>query len=442
MPFTTPGSGQRPHDRGRRDARLRDGLGARGGRTPASTAWSCRSAAARSRARSSARSRTPRCSRRPSGCRRSTRCRPRAATRSSAPTAGPRARRRRRDRRAHRRGDGVRAHATGPSSCGRGSRSRRASPTGILDDETYDWAAVVAGMLATDGSPRGRFRGRAPGGERARARDHRHRRRPHGLVGPRRPARARAPGRDRTDERVAVLFTGMPTGRRNRHEELRRTGHPVAEGLRARGVHARVRGLRPAPAPCPRPPQHRPAEGQDAAHGLLPAEHAHPHGDRGRDAPPRRARARVLGREDDARRRLLPGVDQGHRPHARVLRGRHRDAALRAGRAGRGREARLDPGHQLRRRLGRAPDAGPHRPLHDVEGEGPPRRPEVPARRRHAHAHDALDPVRVLAASTSSPTSSARPRCRSCPSSRPSSTSGTSATRRSGRSPSASPTAT
>jgi threonine dehydratase len=25
--------------------------------------------------------------------------------------------------------------------------------TGILDDETYDWAAVVAGMLATDGSP-------------------------------------------------------------------------------------------------------------------------------------------------------------------------------------------------------------------------------------------------------------------------------------------------
>jgi len=25
--------------------------------------------------------------------------------------------------------------------------------TGILDDETYDWAAVVAGMLATDGTP-------------------------------------------------------------------------------------------------------------------------------------------------------------------------------------------------------------------------------------------------------------------------------------------------
>jgi len=29
----------------------------------------------------------------------------------------------------------------------------RSIATGILDDETYDWAAVVAGMLATDGSP-------------------------------------------------------------------------------------------------------------------------------------------------------------------------------------------------------------------------------------------------------------------------------------------------
>ncbi len=29
----------------------------------------------------------------------------------------------------------------------------RGVATGILDDETYDWAAVVAGMLATDGSP-------------------------------------------------------------------------------------------------------------------------------------------------------------------------------------------------------------------------------------------------------------------------------------------------
>jgi threonine synthase len=29
----------------------------------------------------------------------------------------------------------------------------RSVAEGILDDETYDWAAVVAGMLATDGAP-------------------------------------------------------------------------------------------------------------------------------------------------------------------------------------------------------------------------------------------------------------------------------------------------
>ena len=46
--------------------------------------------------------------------------------------------------------------------------------------------------------------------------------------------------------------------------------------------------------------------------------------------------------------------------------------------------------HQRRRRLGRAPDPDPDRPLHGAAGEGPHRRPEVAGRRRHAHAHDAL----------------------------------------------------
>ena len=54
-------------------------------------------------------------------------------------------------------------------------------------------------------------------------------------------------------------------------------------------------------------------------------------------------------------------------------------------------------GDQLRRRLGRAPDAGAHRPLHDPEGAGHARRAHVPARRRHAHADDALDPLRAVA---------------------------------------------
>ena len=41
--------------------------------------------------------------------------------------------------------------------------------------------------------------------------------------------------------------------------------------------------------------------GQDAADGLLPAEHAHADVDGGRDAPPRRSRARLRRREDDTR---------------------------------------------------------------------------------------------------------------------------------------------
>ena len=83
------------------------------------------------------------------------------------------------------------------------------------------------------------------------------------------------------------------------------------------------------------------------------------------------------------------------------------------------------PGHQLRRRLGRAPDPGAHRPVHDLEATRAPRRAEVPLRRRHADAHDALDPLRHAPSSTSKASWSARRRCRCSPSSRPSSTSAT-----------------
>ena len=51
-------------------------------------------------------------------------------------------------------------------------------------------------------------------------------------------------------------------------------------------------------------------------------------------------------------------------------------------------------GHQLRRRLGRAPDPGADRPLHDLAGQGHARRPQGAVRRRHADADDALDPLR------------------------------------------------
>ena len=65
-------------------------------------------------------------------------------------------------------------------------------------------------------------------------------------------------------------------------------------------------------------------------------------------------------------------------------------------------------GHQLRRRLGRAPDAGPDRPVHDPHRAGHARRAHVTARRRHAHADDALDPVRAVAVRRRRRTSSAR----------------------------------
>ena len=147
--------------------------------------------------------------------------------------------------------------------------------------------------------------------------------------------------------------------------------------------------------------QQRPAEAQDAADRLLPAEHPHPPGDRGRHAPPRRPRARLLRRQDDPRRRLLPGDDQGHRPHARVLRRRHRDAPLPAGRA----RTRRPSGRRCRSSTAATAGASTRprsSPTCTRSGrqKGTPRRPEGAVRRRHAHAHDALDPLRDARSST------------------------------------------
>jgi threonine synthase len=109
---------------------------------------------------------------------------------------------------------------------------------GILDDETYDWLAVVEGMLATGGRPL------VVGEELLReandvARettgidvDHTG---SSGLAG---LLALRAAGEVGDDEKVALLFTGVvrtqKTTERTDDEELRRTRHPVAEGLRAR----------------------------------------------------------------------------------------------------------------------------------------------------------------------------------------------------------------
>jgi len=106
---------------------------------------------------------------------------------------------------------------------------------GILDDETYDWLAVVEGMLATGGGPlvvdeetlaaanalaleATTIRVDATGSA--------------GLAG---LLALRDSGDVSDDERVAVLFTGAirqhPSTGRKRDEELSRARHPVAQGL-------------------------------------------------------------------------------------------------------------------------------------------------------------------------------------------------------------------
>ena len=110
---------------------------------------------------------------------------------------------------------------------------------GILDDETYDWAAVVGAMLDTGGDAlvvdeatlrEANVAARAATGIDV---DHTGSSGLAGLVALR-DAGAVADG-----ERVAVLFTGVdrthqpPTEGRS-HEKLLGAGHPLAEGLRAR----------------------------------------------------------------------------------------------------------------------------------------------------------------------------------------------------------------
>jgi len=106
---------------------------------------------------------------------------------------------------------------------------------GILDDETYDWLAVVEGMLATGGGP-------LVVDEDTLAEAHALALEATGIqvcttgsAGLAGLLALRTSGGVSADERVAVLFTGAirshtPNGR-NHDEELRRARHPVAQGL-------------------------------------------------------------------------------------------------------------------------------------------------------------------------------------------------------------------
>ena len=127
---------------------------------------------------------------------------------------------------------------TAPRSCGRGSRRRRASRTGSSTTRR------------TTGSPSSRRCSRRAAGRRSCRRGDGSRARTHsrsettgidvdptgsaGLAG---LLALREAAEITDDERIAVLFTGVvraaPTERRRRDEELSRTRHPVAQGLRA-----------------------------------------------------------------------------------------------------------------------------------------------------------------------------------------------------------------
>jgi threonine synthase len=108
---------------------------------------------------------------------------------------------------------------------------------GILDDETYDWVAVVEAMLATGGEPlvvgepallQANDLGRRATGVAADAT---------GTAGLAGLLALREAGQVRDDERVAVLFTGVDRTtdqtKGARDAQLFREGHPLAEGIRA-----------------------------------------------------------------------------------------------------------------------------------------------------------------------------------------------------------------
>jgi len=107
---------------------------------------------------------------------------------------------------------------------------------GIIDDETYDWLAVVEAMLATGGAPflvdeetlvEGNALAREATGINV---DHTGSSGFAGLVA------LRETGAVGPNERVAVLFTGVTRATRHpderkRDEKLSRPGHPVAQGI-------------------------------------------------------------------------------------------------------------------------------------------------------------------------------------------------------------------
>ena len=108
---------------------------------------------------------------------------------------------------------------------------------GILDDETYDWLAVVEGMLATGGRPTVASEDLLARANALALQTTGIEVDPTGSAGLAGLLALRQAGEVADDERVAVLFTGAtrtaPHERRERDEKLPRKRHLVAEGFRA-----------------------------------------------------------------------------------------------------------------------------------------------------------------------------------------------------------------
>ena len=160
-------------------------------------------------------------------------------------------------------------------------------------------------------------------------------------------------------------------------------------------------------------PQERPAQGEDAGDRVLPAV-AHARGWRTRrPCTAWAARDRVLGRQDDPRRRLLPG--ESIKDTVKMLEFYGDVIVMRHFQQGAPHEAAqwaAHSDHQRRRWLGRAPDPDPDRPVHRAEREGAHRRIEVAGGGRYAHAHDALAGLRADPVRLPDHLRLARPRCR------------------------------
>ena len=249
-PVHLPGEPQRPRDRGRRDARLGDRV-ALSGRPVAQPAWTgswCRSAAAR-------------CARPSSGPRGTAAAtvQPRihavqpASVRAAWPARFERGTGPRRRRRAASRRSSPTPPATARRSCGPGSPSRTASPTGSSTTRpTTGWPCVRWHAGQRRRPARGLEATLDEANDLART-HHRHRRRPHRLgragrpAGPgphpchpprrvrRRPVHRRRAARRHPHRRHAAEQSD---------EELPGSGHPVPQGLQPRRVHPGLPGRR------------------------------------------------------------------------------------------------------------------------------------------------------------------------------------------------------